>query len=66
MTATPYEMRFQYYIAARDQLQNAYSSKFNEACIRKQDGFAGVYPEFPTPEEIFILAEAIKVFAETK
>ena len=66
MTATPYEMRFQYYMASREQLQNNYHAKFNEACIRKQDGLSGVYPEFPTPEEIFKLAEAIKVFAETK
>ena len=66
MTATPYEMRFQYYIAAREQLQDNYNAKFNEACIRKEDGFAGVYPAYPTEQEIFKLAEAIKVFAETK
>ena len=66
MTATPYEMRFQYYMAAREQLQNDYSAKFNEAVIRKEDGFAGVYPQYPNEEEIFKLAEAIKAFAEKK
>ena len=66
MTQTPYEMRFQYYIAARDQMQNAYHAKFNEAVIRKEDGFAGVYPAYPTADEIFALAEAIKAFAEKK
>ena len=66
MTATPYEMRFQYYIAAREQLQNGYHAKFNEACIRKEEGFAGVYPAYPDEQEIFKLAEAIKAFAEKK
>lgn len=66
MTATPYEMRFQYYMAAREQLQNSYSAKFNEAVIRKEDGLAGVYPAYPDEEEIFKLAEAIKAFAEKK
>jgi hypothetical protein len=66
MTATPYEMRFQYYMAARDQLQNGYHAKFNEAVIRKEDGLAGVYPAYPDEEEIFKLAEAIKAFAEKK
>jgi hypothetical protein len=66
MTATPYEMRFQYYMAAREQLQNGYHAKFNEAIARKEDGFAGVYPAYPDSEDIFKLAESIKVFAETK
>jgi hypothetical protein len=66
MTATPYEMRFNYYMAARDQLQSAYHAKFNEAVIRKEDGFAGVYPAYPDSEEIFALAEAIKAFSEKK
>ena len=66
MTRTPYEIRFNYYMAARDQLQSEYNAKFNEAIIRKEDGFAGVYPAYPNEEEIFKLAESIKAFAEKK
>ena len=66
MSNTPYEMRFNYYMAASDQLQSDYHAKFNEAVIRKEDGFKGVYPAYPTADEIFALAEAIKAFAEKK
>jgi hypothetical protein len=67
MGTTPYEARFNYYIAAKDQLSNQYHAQLNEAQIKMQYGDTGaVVPDYPTPAQIFSLAEEIKVFAEKK
>jgi len=67
MGTTPYEQRFNYYMAARDQLTTAYHCKFAEAQCRNDAGESiGTWPEFPTPNQILSLAEEIKTFAEKK
>jgi hypothetical protein len=67
MGTTPYEARFNYYMAAKDQLSNQYHAQLNEAQIKMQYGAAGAeVPDYPTPEQIFQLAEDIKSFAEKK
>lgn len=67
MTTTPYEMRFNYYMAAKDQLANQYHAQLNEAQIKMQYGDIGAaVPDYPTPAQIFALAEEIKTFAEKK
>jgi hypothetical protein len=67
MTTTPYEMLFNYYMAAKDQLANQYHAQLNEAQIKMQYGATGApVPDYPTPTQIFQLAEEIKSFAEKK
>lgn len=67
MGMTPYEQRFNYYMAAKDQLTNAYHCKFTEAQYLKESGQSDiVMPKYPTPKDIFDLAEDIKAFAEKK
>jgi hypothetical protein len=67
MGITPYEQRFNYYMAARDQLTNAYHCEFNESQCRNTAGEnIDEWPKFPTPDQIFSLAEDIKSFAEKK
>lgn len=67
MTQTPFELRFNYYMAARDQLQNEYHCKFTEAQYMQEAGIADVlFPKYPSAEEVFNLAETIKAFAEKK
>lgn len=67
MGTTPYEMRFNYYMAARDQLANQYHAQMNEAQIKMQFGAsAAEVPDYPTSHQIFSLAEEIKAFAEKK
>ena len=67
MGTTPYEQRFNYYLAARDQLTNAYHAEFNEVQCRKEYGLGNKeIPEYPTAQQIFSLAEEIKAFAEKK
>lgn len=67
MTVTPYEMRFNYYMAAKDQLANQYHAEMNEAQIKMQFGASGAdLPDYPTSDQIFSLAEEIKAFAEKK
>jgi hypothetical protein len=67
MGTTPYEARFNYYLAARDQLTNAYHCEFTEAQVRKETGEQiKEWPEYPTSDMIFSLAEEIKAFAEKK
>ena len=67
MGTTPYEARFNYYMATKDQLSNQYHAQLNEAQIKLQYGDTGaVVPDYPTPAQIFALAEEIKTFAEKK
>lgn len=67
MGTTPYEARFNYYMAAKDQLSNQYHAQLNEAQIKLQYGDTGAtVPDYPTPAQIFALAEEIKTFAEKK
>jgi hypothetical protein len=67
MGTTPYEARFNYYMAAKDQLANQYHAQLNEAQLKMQYGAKGTeVPDYPTPEQIFQLAEDIKSFAEKK
>jgi hypothetical protein len=67
MGTTPYEQRFNYYMAARDQLTNAYHCEFTEAQVRKDAGEQiKDWPTYPTANQIFALAEEIKAFAEKK
>ena len=67
MGTTPYEQRFNYYMAAKDQLSNQYHAQLNEAQIKMQYGATGAtVPDYPTPAQIFALAEEIKAFAEKK
>jgi hypothetical protein len=54
-------------MAAKDQLSNQYHAHLNEAQIKMQYGDIGAtVPDYPTPEQIFQLAEEIKAFAEKK
>jgi hypothetical protein len=67
MGTTPYEQRFNYYMAAKDQLSNQYHAQLNEAQIKMQYGDQGAaVPDYPNPDQIFQLAEEIKTFAEKK
>lgn len=67
MGMTPYEQRFNYYMAAKDQLVNAYHAEVNEVQCRKEYGWEHKeLPTYPTAEKIFALAEEIKAFAEKK
>lgn len=67
MGTTPYEQRFNYYMAAKDQLVNQYQALLNEAQLKMQHGALGAeLPDFPTATQIFQLAEEIKAFAEKK
>lgn len=64
---TPYEQRFNYYMAAKDLLTEQYHSKYNETRDRTEKGEQFLkYPIFPTADEIFLLADAIKAFSEKK
>ena len=64
---TPYEQRFNYYMAAKDLLTEQYHSKYTEVQYRMEKGETYLpYPVFPTADEIFALAESIKYFAEKK
>ena len=67
MGMTPYEQRFNYYMAAKDQLVSAYHAEVNEVQCRKEYSLGSKeFPVYPTAEQIFALAEDIKAFAEKK
>lgn len=59
---TPYEQRFNYYMAARDHLVGQYQANMDIA----SQGKVFPLPKYPSTEEIFSLAEEIKAFAEKK
>jgi hypothetical protein len=63
---TPYEMRFNYLLNAKDALVNEYHAKLNEAQIMREMGEKPKIPSYPTKEQIFELAEEYKAFAEKK
>lgn len=59
----PYEMRYEYYRSAKEQLLEEYHAKITEMQIadRKDD-----FPKYPTTDDIIALAERIKTFTEKK
>jgi len=61
MTQTPYEIRFNLLMIAKDHLLNEYHAKLNVAQETKSN-----YPEFPTDQKIFELAESFKNFVDKK
>lgn len=66
---TPYEQRFNYYMAAKDLLIEKYHADFNAVTITANNPkyiLSELLPKFPTEDEIFALAESIKYFAEKK
>ena len=69
MTMTPFEMRFNYYMAARDQLTQQYHADYEKVQITANDPksiLSQLLPTYPTANQIFSLAEEIKAFAEKK
>ena len=69
MGITPYEQRFNYYMAARDQLTQRYHAELEKVQITANDQksiLSNILPKYPTADEIFSLAEEIKSFAEKK
>jgi hypothetical protein len=69
MGITPYEQRFNYYMAARDQLTQQYHADYEKVQITANDNkniLSHFLPKYPTAAEIFALAEEIKAFAEKK
>jgi len=64
--ATPYELRFSYYSAAKEHLLAQYYAEFNQAQVEADKGKSVEYPHFPSTGEIFALAEEIKAFSEKK
>ena len=69
--ANPYEMRINYFHAAKDLLTSEYQSKldrillaYNDECQEKHDLISAL--TYPTREDIFALAEQIKEFADKK
>ena len=58
---TPYEQRFDYYMAARDHLVSQYHSDLE---VKKLTNVLDTVPTYPSIQEIFALAEQIKAFAE--
>lgn len=67
MAVTPYEMRFNYYMAAKDQLTSEYHALYADAVRRMESKETGlVFPGYPSAVKIFALAEEIKSFAEKK
>jgi hypothetical protein len=69
--ANPYEMRFNYYHAAKDYLQSDYQAQMDrilmaylEESQEKHDLIRALV--YPTREQIFALAEQIKDFSEKK
>jgi hypothetical protein len=66
MAQTPYELRFNYYMAAKAQLIDQYHAEFNQAQVEADKGKSVEYPHFPSSSEIFTLAEEIKSFAEKR
>jgi hypothetical protein len=69
MGTTPYEQRFNYYMAARDQLTMQYQAEYEKVQITANDSksiLSQLLPKYPTAADIFSLAEEIKAFAEKK
>lgn len=67
MAQTPYELRFNYYMAAKTQLSDQYDAKIQEIRLKRECGATITdFPSHPTNTEIFSLAEEIKAFAEKK
>ena len=66
MAKTPFELRFEFYHAAKEQLISQYHAEFNQAQVEAEQGQRVEYPHFPSSGEIFALAEEIKQFAEKK
>lgn len=66
MAQTPFELRFNYYMAAKAQLIDQYHAEFNHAQVEAERGNRVEYPSFPSSIEIFNLAEEIKSFAEKR
>jgi hypothetical protein len=69
--ANPYEMRFNYYHAAKDYLTGEYQAQMDRILMayldesqEKHDLIRALV--YPTREQIFALAEQIKDFSETK
>jgi hypothetical protein len=70
--ANPYEMRFNYFHAAKDLLINEYQSELDRIMISHNDDEIKIKAskisqlKYPTREDIFALAEQIKEFADKK
>ena len=60
---TPYQQRFDYYQAARDHLVSQYHAILEVKNLKQ--AFDDL-PKYPSTDEIFLLAEEIKAFAEKK
>ena len=67
MAQTPYELRFNYYMSARQHLTDEYHAMLSEVNLNYERGYGrAVFPVFPTHDKIIALAEEIKAFAEKK
>jgi len=70
--ANPYEMRFNYFHAARDYLVEEYKSHMDQILLSHNDDEIKIRAhkisqiKYPTREDIFALAEQIKDFADKK
>ena len=63
MPSNPYEMRWETYTRAEDLLTNRFDSlqsKYNDLVEKGQQ--PGDYPEFPTDDEIFALAQRMRSY----
>jgi hypothetical protein len=70
--ANPYEMRFNYFHAARDYLVNEYSSQMDRIMLSHNDDEIKIRAQkisqlkYPSTADIFALAEEIKNFSDKK
>ena len=70
--ANPYEMRFNYFHAAKDYLVNEYNSQMDRIMLSHNDDEIKIKAQkisqikYPTTAEIFALAEEIKNFSDKK
>ena len=65
--ANPYELRWQMYQQAERQLKEKYIQlidRWNDLIQKGQD--PGIYPSYPTQDEIFALSLEIKNFVDDK
>ncbi len=67
MPSNPYEMRWETYTRAEDLLTNRFNSlqlKYNDLVEKGKE--PGEYPEFPTDDDIFNLAQRMRNYVADK
>jgi hypothetical protein len=66
--STPYQLRYDLLMTAENRLVQKYNAEMDQWHARNNSDnlIAGALPTFPTHQEIFDLANTMKVFVDTK